>query len=85
MRARLPGVRRLLFPAAVAAALAFGAGQALARPADACASPSIGSCGTRGQCLRMCGEWPDAPPDLDLIDGACSSGCCYCEWGFLEG
>ena len=78
-------LRNTAFALVVATALAFGARQAAAGPSNACASPSIGTCGTRGQCLRMCGEWPGAPEGQDLIDAGCTGGCCYCQWGFLEG
>lgn len=73
---RLPFFR-LAAGVALAAVLGFGATSALARPL-ACAAPGIGSCGTRGECLRMCAE---AEPDRELLDGQCSGGCCTCVFG----
>lgn len=65
-----------VFAVLVAAALGFGAHEALAGVRDAgCASPSIGTCGTRAQCLKNCA---DAFPD-SFVNGWCSGGCCYCE------
>ncbi len=66
-----------VFAAMVATALGFGAHEALADArGDACASPSIGTCGTRAQCLKNCAE---AFPGGLVVNGWCSSGCCYCE------
>lgn len=66
-----------VFAVMVAAALGFGAHEALADVRDAsCASPSIGTCGTRAQCLKSCAE---AFPLGDVVDARCTGGCCYCE------
>jgi hypothetical protein len=64
--------RGTLFGAAVAAALAFGAGQALAAPRP-CPLTSFGSCNSLEQCQRTCGN-----AGYPTSSRGCDGGCCYC-------
>lgn len=63
------------YAAAVAAALGFGATQALAAPRSACldnGSTVLGACSSNTQCTDRCRlSDPEAT-------GRCNSGCCFC-------
>lgn len=64
--------RRAVFATAVAGALAFGTGQAFARPAAACTNPEADTvCTSLSACDRYCRS-------NGSIGGGCSQGCCFC-------
>lgn len=63
-----------LFAAAVAAALGFGASQALAAPPRPCPLTAFGSCSNQANCERTC-ERAGYP-----VGQGCVNGCCYCQF-----
>jgi hypothetical protein len=65
-------VKGSLFGLGVAAALGFGATQALAAPPPPCPLTSFGSCSTQANCERTC-ERAGYP-----VGRGCDGGCCYC-------
>lgn len=66
-------VRNVLFAAGVAAALGFGASQAVASPPP-CPLTSFGSCSNQANCERTC-ERAGYP-----VGRGCVEGCCYCQF-----
>jgi len=71
--------RRLIFAAGTAAALAFGARAALARPAPAppCGGSSVGRCLSTSDCKATCQQlgFPITEAHCVYTGG---QGCCYC-------
>jgi hypothetical protein len=80
MRDAISGARKLLFGLAVAAALGFGAGSALASgPAAAakCPTQSVGACATTAECKGICQSlgYPITNARCAFVSGR---GCCIC-------
>lgn len=77
-------IRALLFPAAVAAALAFGGSAALATPpaAQTCQDPNAagGTCTSQIQCKQKCSQLGYGYVGYcELTPGVFNRYCCYCE------
>lgn len=80
MSGRIPTPRNLLFGAAVAVALAFGAQTAAAGPVasarQACADPSAeGTCASQSDCRKICNRLSNGL--IAFCD--LGTGCCDCQ------